>query len=97
MGKFVEKGELKEEKTVIMGRIKTVSDFSEAATSGLFIEAVFENIDLKREIFEKMDGLLLGLKLSSPAIPLLFPSLKSRSSPRGPNGFSVFTSSVPYP
>ena len=57
VGKFVEKGELKEEKSVIMGRIKTVSDFSEAATSGLLIEAVFENIDLKREIFEKMDGL----------------------------------------
>jgi len=57
VGKFVEKGELKEEKTVIMGRIKTVSDFSDAATCGLFIEAVFENIDLKREIFEKMDAL----------------------------------------
>jgi 3-hydroxybutyryl-CoA dehydrogenase len=57
VGKFVEKGELNEEKSVIMGRIKTVSDFSDAATCGLFIEAVFENIDLKREMFEKMDAL----------------------------------------
>lgn len=57
VGKFVEKGELKEAKSVIMGRIKTVSDFSEAATSELMIEAVFEDLVLKREIFEKMDAL----------------------------------------
>jgi 3-hydroxybutyryl-CoA dehydrogenase len=57
VGKFVEKGELKEEKSLIMSRIKTVSDFSEAATAGLLIEAVFENLDLKRGIFEKMDAL----------------------------------------
>jgi 3-hydroxybutyryl-CoA dehydrogenase len=57
VGKFVEKGELKEEKGLIMGRIETASDFSEAAQSGLIIEAVFENLDLKREIFEKVDAL----------------------------------------
>jgi 3-hydroxybutyryl-CoA dehydrogenase len=56
VGKFVEKGELKEEKGIIMGRIKTASDFAEAAACGLLIEAVFENIELKKEIFEKMDG-----------------------------------------
>ena len=57
VGKFVEKGELKEEKGTIMGRIQTASDFSEAAACGLLIEAVFENMDLKREIFEKIDAL----------------------------------------
>jgi 3-hydroxybutyryl-CoA dehydrogenase len=57
VGKFVDKGELKEEKGIVMGRIKTVSDFSEAANSDLIIEAVFENLDLKREIFEKVDAL----------------------------------------
>ena len=57
VGKFVEKGELKEEKAIIMGRIKTASDFSEAGKCGLLIEAVFENLDLKRDIFEKMDSL----------------------------------------
>jgi 3-hydroxybutyryl-CoA dehydrogenase len=57
VGKFIEKGELKEEKSKIVGRIKTASDFSEAAQSGLIIEAVFENLDLKREIFEKVDAL----------------------------------------
>jgi 3-hydroxybutyryl-CoA dehydrogenase len=58
VGKFVEKGELKEEKSIIMGRIKTASDFSETGTCGLIIEAVFENLDLKKEIFEKTDALV---------------------------------------
>jgi len=57
VGKFVEKGELREEKSIIMGRIKTASDFSETGTCGLIIEAVFENLDLKKEIFEKADAL----------------------------------------
>ena len=57
VGKFVEKGELKEEKRVIIDRIKTASDFSDAGTCGLMIEAVFENLDLKKEIFGKMDSL----------------------------------------
>jgi 3-hydroxybutyryl-CoA dehydrogenase len=57
VGKFIEKGELKEEKGIIMSRIKTASDFAEAAGCGLFIEAVFENLDLKKEIFDKADAL----------------------------------------
>jgi 3-hydroxybutyryl-CoA dehydrogenase len=57
VGKFVEKGELKEEKKIIMDRIIPASDFSEAGKCGLLIEAVFENLDLKKDIFEKMDSL----------------------------------------
>ena len=57
VGKLVEKGALKEEKGIIMGRIKTVSDFSDGEASDLIIEAVFENLDLKREIFGKVDAL----------------------------------------
>ena len=57
VGKFVEKGELKEEKSVIMSRIKTVSDFTDAATCELMIEAVFENLELKKEIFEKIEAI----------------------------------------
>ena len=57
VGKFVEKGALKEEKSIIMDRIKTVSDFSGVEASDLVIEAVFENLDLKKEIFGKVDAL----------------------------------------
>lgn len=55
VNKFVEKGKVKEEGRTIMKRIKPVSDFSEAETAELIIEAVFEKIDLKREIFKKVD------------------------------------------
>ena len=55
VNKFIEKGKVKEDRAAIMGRIKTVSDFSEAGSVDLLIEAVFENLELKREIFRKMD------------------------------------------
>jgi 3-hydroxybutyryl-CoA dehydrogenase len=55
VNKFVEKGKLKEDSTTIMGRIKTVSGLSDAAEADLIIEAVFERMDLKQEIFKKID------------------------------------------
>jgi 3-hydroxybutyryl-CoA dehydrogenase len=54
VGKFVEKGKVKEDRATIMDRIRTVVDFSEAATVDLTIEAVFERLDLKQEIFKKI-------------------------------------------
>lgn len=54
VGKFVEKGKVKEDKATIMDRIKTVTGFSEAGTVDLTIEAVFEKLDLKQEIFKKI-------------------------------------------
>lgn len=55
VNKFVQKGKVKEDGHTIMARIRTVSDFSEAETADLIIEAVFEKVDLKREIFKKLD------------------------------------------
>ncbi|MCU0595289.1 MAG: 3-hydroxyacyl-CoA dehydrogenase family protein [Desulfobacterota bacterium] len=93
VGKFVEKGELKEEKGTIMGRIKTASDFSEAGTCGLLIEAVFENIDLKKEILQKMDGLarpeaLLASNTSSIPITELAVGIKKPERVLGLHFFS---------
>ena len=56
VGKFAEKGKIKEDVPTVMGRITTASDFSEAAAADLIIEAVFEKLDLKQEIFRKIDG-----------------------------------------
>jgi len=53
--KLVEKGKLKEDTDTIMGRIKTVTEFRNAKTADLIIEAVFERLDLKKEIFRKLD------------------------------------------
>jgi len=55
VNKLVEKGKLKEDSTTIMGRIKTVSGLPDAAEADLIIEAVFEKMDLKQEIFKKVD------------------------------------------
>jgi 3-hydroxybutyryl-CoA dehydrogenase len=54
VGKFVEKGKVKEDRAAVMDRIRAVTDFSEAATVDLTIEAVFERLDLKQEVFKKI-------------------------------------------
>lgn len=55
VNKFIEKGKVKEAMATIIGRIKTVSDFSEAGGVDLLIEAVFEDLELKREVFQRAD------------------------------------------
>jgi len=72
-GKFIEKGKLKENLETIMGRIQTETDFTAAAQVDLAIEAVFERLDLKQEIFRKLDTICrVGTLLSSntSAIPI---------------------------
>jgi len=55
VNKFIEKGKVKEDRATIIGRIRTVSDFSEAGGVDLLIEAVFEDLELKREVFQRLD------------------------------------------
>jgi len=56
VGKFIEKGKLTESQDIIMSRITTSRTFDDAADTDLAIEAVFENIELKKEIFMKLDA-----------------------------------------
>jgi 3-hydroxybutyryl-CoA dehydrogenase len=55
LNKFFEKGKITEDGATVMKRIRTVSDFSEAGEADLLIEAVFEDLELKREVFQKLD------------------------------------------
>jgi len=55
VGKFIEKGKLSERKEAILERIEGVIDFSRAKEVDLAIEAVFENLALKKEVFGKLD------------------------------------------
>ena len=55
VGKFVEKGKLSEDKDSIMARICPITDFKDGKLVDLAIEAVFENIELKRKIFQQLD------------------------------------------
>lgn len=73
INKFIEKGKLKEDKTSIIGRIKTVSDLSGAAKTDLIIEAVFEDLELKKGLFQKLDEIAMTETLiasNTSAIPI---------------------------
>jgi len=72
VGKLIEKRKLSEDKSSILGRIQTVTDFSGAEEADLAIEAVFERLDLKQEIFKKLDKVCnpeAFLASNSSAIP----------------------------
>lgn len=73
VGKFVEKGKLTEEKDTIIRRIDVVEDLSAGSKVNLIIEAVFENLELKQEIFRKLDQICAPETLiasNTSAIPI---------------------------
>jgi len=53
--KLIEKGKLTEDKEAILGRIHVINDITTGNEVELAIEAVFEKIDIKQEIFQKLD------------------------------------------
>jgi 3-hydroxybutyryl-CoA dehydrogenase len=57
VGKFIEKGKVIESLETIMSRIQINTDLTDAPQADLAIEAVFEKIDLKKEIIKKLDEL----------------------------------------
>ena len=74
LDKFVAKGKLKaEEAGAALGRITTTTDLDAAADADIVVEAVFERIDVKREIFRTLDGLVgdgTVLASNTSAIPI---------------------------
>src|SRR5919108_2815221 len=71
LGRFVKKGEIKEEdRNSILSRIHTTTRFEDLADVDLVIEAVFENMGVKKETFKKLDsstrpGVILATNTSS--------------------------------
>ncbi len=58
LSKSVEKGKLQaDEKDVIMGRIKGTTDVSDLKDVDFVIEAVLEDLDLKKKVFQELDEL----------------------------------------
>lgn len=71
--KFVAKGRLREDRTTVLNRIQTVTDYSRATDVDLAIEAVYENLDLKKELFAALDTSLPPKALiasNTSAIPI---------------------------
>lgn len=57
LGRFIKKGEIKEEDSnSILSRIKTTTKFEDLGDVDLVIEAVFENMNVKKETFKKLDA-----------------------------------------
>ena len=55
VGKFIEKGKLTEKKETIIDRITPITDLGSAKDIDLAIEAVFEQLELKQQIFAELD------------------------------------------
>ncbi len=73
IGKFIEKGKLQEDLETIMGRIRTSTGLEAAAEADLVLEAVFEKIEVKHEVFKKIDPLVSEKTLlasNTSAIPI---------------------------
>ena len=59
LSKFLEKGKIKEEdKERTLNNLKTTTNIEEIKDVDFVVEAVFENYEVKKSIFEKLDGLL---------------------------------------
>lgn len=72
--KFVSKGVLDAEAAdAALARIRTTTDLDAVADADIVVEAVFERIDVKREIFRALDGLVKEdavLASNTSAIPI---------------------------
>jgi len=69
--RFVKKGKkTEEEKTTILSRISPSKDLRDASDADYVIEAVFENLDVKKQVFQELDNIckketILGSNTSS--------------------------------
>ena len=73
VSKFVEKGKISESLDTVMGRIQTSTNYDAAAEADLVIEAVFEKIEVKHEVFKKLDSVVgekTILASNTSAIPI---------------------------
>ena len=73
VGKFLEKGKIEGDLDEIMGRISTATSVEGAASADLVMEAVFEDLKVKQEAFEKLAPVLQDHTLvatNTSAIPI---------------------------
>jgi 3-hydroxybutyryl-CoA dehydrogenase len=73
VGKFIEKGKLTEKKETIIDRITPIKDLDPVNDIDLAIEAVFEQLEIKQQIFERLDQLCRPRTLlasNTSAIPI---------------------------
>ncbi len=73
VSKFIEKGRISEDLDTVMGRIETSTGIDGAADADLVIEAVFEKIEVKHDVFRRLDTVVGDdtiLASNTSAIPI---------------------------
>ncbi|MEW5946442.1 MAG: 3-hydroxyacyl-CoA dehydrogenase family protein [bacterium] len=73
LGKLIEKGKVEGNREEILSRIKPTTRFEEAENVDFVVEAVFEDKNLKKQVFEKLDGVVREravLATNTSAIPV---------------------------
>ncbi|MQA05360.1 MAG: 3-hydroxybutyryl-CoA dehydrogenase [Streptosporangiales bacterium] len=74
LAKFASKGRIEQsDADAAVGRITTTTELDAAADAEIVVEAVFEEIDIKREVFAALDGLCRDdalLATNTSAIPI---------------------------
>ncbi|HEY5163033.1 MAG TPA: 3-hydroxyacyl-CoA dehydrogenase NAD-binding domain-containing protein, partial [Terriglobales bacterium] len=58
LAKFAEKGKLKEDATVIRGRLKGTRKKEDLADCDIVIEAIIENLDEKKKMYAALDAIV---------------------------------------
>ncbi|MCB2185467.1 MAG: 3-hydroxybutyryl-CoA dehydrogenase [Deltaproteobacteria bacterium] len=82
LAKGVERGKVTpEQKDAVLGRIKGTTDIKELAAADFIIEAVIENLDLKKEVFSELDAIcrpevILATNTSSMSVTLIAAATK---------------------
>jgi 3-hydroxybutyryl-CoA dehydrogenase len=74
LARFVGKGTISEaDATVALGRITTTTDLDAAADADIVVEAVFEQLEVKQDVFRALDGICKDgavLATNTSAIPV---------------------------
>lgn len=94
LSKFVAKGKMEQAKMdEILGRIKLTTDNADAADCDLVVEAILENMDLKKELYKKLDEVckpetILASNTSSLSITEIASATKRRDKVIGMHFFN---------
>jgi 3-hydroxybutyryl-CoA dehydrogenase len=73
VSKLVENGKILEDLEIVMARIEGATSYDRVAESDLIIEAVFEKLEVKHEVFKRVDSLARNtaiLASNTSAIPI---------------------------
>jgi 3-hydroxybutyryl-CoA dehydrogenase len=96
VSKFIEKGKISEDKDTVMGRIQTSTQYDGAADADLVIEAVFEKIEVKHEVFKKLDS-VVGDKTILASNTSAIPITQIAAVTRRPENFVGLHFFIPVP